>query len=44
MSFVSKLMIGTAQFGQVYGVMGANEKVPNEQIKAILYSGRKHGV
>ena len=44
MSFVSKLMIGTAQFGQVYGVMGANEKVPNEQIKAILYRGRKHGV
>jgi len=44
MSLAKKLIIGTAQFGQNYGITNANGKVPEAEIKSIFRKARSNKI
>ena len=44
MSLTKKLVIGTAQFGQNYGITNALGKVPEAEIKSIFRNARSNGI
>ena len=44
MSLAKKLILGTAQFGQNYGITNAIGKVPKEEIKSIFNYARSNNI